>query len=249
MIYSLYDIPIKNKKQTYKAITELFNHDNYTTGNSLTYEYFCNHYKLIAIDLSKQNSEFKNQQINFAGKLEQNATIFFITEELATTGIKFEQNTLTIVKKMESQKIKNLLNHKDETYKKYQTKKWYIINDRNDGHYDKSIKIDTEVVTLFLCDYSDAYILVTGNITVAGGNGNTKAAFKNCHPFTKSDIHLNDEHVDKSDNLDIIMNMYNLIEYSDNYSDSTASLYQFKKQKPPPNNNNITVVASSSFKV
>ena len=55
-----YDIPIKNKEQTYKAITELFNHDSYTTGNSLTYEYFCKHYKLIAIDLSKQNSDFKN---------------------------------------------------------------------------------------------------------------------------------------------------------------------------------------------
>ena len=50
-----YDVPIKNKEQTYKAITELINHDNYTTGDSLTYEYFCNHYKLIAIDLSKQN--------------------------------------------------------------------------------------------------------------------------------------------------------------------------------------------------
>ena len=92
-----YDIPIKNKEQTYKAITELFNHDNYTTGNSLTYEYFSKHYKLIAIDLSKQNSELKNQQINFVGKLEKNATIFFITEELVTTGIKFKQNNLTIV--------------------------------------------------------------------------------------------------------------------------------------------------------
>ena len=92
-----YDIPIKNKEQTYKAITVLFNHDNYATGNSLTCEYFCNTYKLIAIDLSKQNSDFKNQQINFVGKLEQNAAIFFITEELITTGIKFEQNTLTII--------------------------------------------------------------------------------------------------------------------------------------------------------
>ena len=55
-----YDIPIKNKEQTYKAITELFNHDIYTTGNFLTYECFCNHYKLMAIDLSKQNSDFKN---------------------------------------------------------------------------------------------------------------------------------------------------------------------------------------------
>ena len=89
-----YDIPIKNKEQTYKAITELFNHDNSTTGS---YEYFCKHYKLIAIDLSKQNSDFKNQQINFVGKLEQNATIFFISEELVTTGIKFKQNSLTAV--------------------------------------------------------------------------------------------------------------------------------------------------------
>ena len=92
-----HDIPIKNKEQTYKEITELFNHDNYTTGNSLTYEYFCNHYKLIAIDLSKQNSEFKNQQINFIGKLEQNVTIFFITEELITAGINFKQNTVPII--------------------------------------------------------------------------------------------------------------------------------------------------------
>ena len=46
-----YDIPIKYKEQTCKAITQLLNHDNYTTGNSLAYEYFCNHYKLIAIDL------------------------------------------------------------------------------------------------------------------------------------------------------------------------------------------------------
>ena len=92
-----YDIPIKNKEQTYKNIIELINHDNYTTGNSLDYKYFCNHYKLIAVDLSKQNSDFKNQQINFVGKLHQNATIFFIIEELITTGIKFKQNSLTIV--------------------------------------------------------------------------------------------------------------------------------------------------------
>ena len=93
-----YDVPIKNKEQTYKTTTELFNCDNYTTGNSLTYEYFCNHYKLVTIDLSKQNPQIKNQQINFVSKLEQEATIFFINEELVTTGIKFEQNSLIIYK-------------------------------------------------------------------------------------------------------------------------------------------------------
>ena len=92
-----YEIPIKNKEQTYKNIAELINYDNYTTGNSLNYEYFCKHYKLISVDLSKQNSDFKNQQINFVGKLEQNATIFFIIEEKVTTGIQFEQDSLTIV--------------------------------------------------------------------------------------------------------------------------------------------------------
>ena len=63
-----YDIPIRNKEETYKNIIELINHDNYTTGNSLENEYFSKHYKLIAIDLSKQKSDFKNQQINFIGK-------------------------------------------------------------------------------------------------------------------------------------------------------------------------------------
>ena len=160
---------------------------------------------------------------------------------------------------MESQKIKNLLDHKNETYPKHQTKKWYIINDRNNGNYtegdgnDKGIKIDTEVVKTFLCDYADAYILVTGDIAVTGADENTKVAFKNCHPFIKFKIHLNDEHVEDSDNLDIIiMNMYNLIEFSDNYSDSTASLYQFKRQEQSYNDDgnfdNITADNSSSFK-
>ena len=85
---------------------------------------------------------------------------------------------------MESQKIKNFLDHKGEDYKNYQTKKWYIINDRSNGSYDegnendKGIKIDTEVVKPFLCDYADAYILVTGDIAVTGGDGDTKVAFK-----------------------------------------------------------------------
>ena len=103
---------------------------------------------------------------------------------------------------MESQKIKNLLDHKDESYSKYQTKKWYIVNDRNNDNYndgdqnDKEVKIDTEVIKPFLCDYADASFLVTGDIAVTGGDGNIRVAFKNCHPFTKSKIHLNDDQVE-----------------------------------------------------
>ena len=70
---------------------------------------------------------------------------------------------------------------------------------------------------------------------------------QNPHPFTKSEIHLNDEYVETADNSDLIMNMYSLIEYSDNYSDSTASLYQFKRQEPLENNADLTI-GSSSFK-
>ena len=155
---------------------------------------------------------------------------------------------------MESQKIKNLLDYKENTYSKYQTKRWYIINDQNNGQYgegdnnDDTVEIDTDVVKPYLCDYADAYILVTGDITVVGRDNNTKVAFKNCHPFIKGKIQLNDTHVDESDNLDLIMNMYNLIEYSDNYSDSTVLLYQFKRQEPLDNNANLTIAGSSSFK-
>ena len=90
-------IPIKNKEETYKAITELIRRDLLRTGNEFNFEYFCEHYKLIAIDLSKQKSGLKNQQMNFIGRLEQNATIFFIVEEKVTAGLESLQNSLTIV--------------------------------------------------------------------------------------------------------------------------------------------------------
>ena len=76
-----------------------------------------------------------------------------------------------------------------------------------------------------LCDYSDAYIFVTGDIKVAAVAADTNAAFKNYAPFTRCVTHINDEYVETAENLDIIMPMYNLIEYSDNYADSSGSLY------------------------
>ena len=77
----------------------------------------------------------------------------------------------------------NLLNGSDNESSKFATKKWYIINDQNNGQYgrgnenDSNIKFETKVIKLNLCDYSDAYILVIGNITAAGND--TKVAFKN----------------------------------------------------------------------
>ena len=94
-----FEIPIKNKEETYEAITELIRNSDYTTGNLLDYEYFSTHYKLIAIDLSKQ-TELENldlkQQINFIGKLEQNGTIFFIIEKEEETILNVSQNSVDV---------------------------------------------------------------------------------------------------------------------------------------------------------
>ena len=79
-----------------------------------------------------------------------------------------------------------------------------------------------------LCDYSDAYILVTGNI-ISGVN-DTKAAFKNCAPFRNCRTEINETFVGEAEHINIAMPMYNLIEYSDNYSDTSGSLWQFKRE-------------------
>ena len=99
-----------------------------------------------------------------------------------------------------------------------------------------------------LCDYSDAYILVTGDITPTGCNASTEVVFKNCDPFTRYVTHINDEHIDTAENLDIITSMYNLIEYSDNYSDTSGSLWRIKRDEENMNNVNVATADSTSFK-
>ena len=157
---------------------------------------------------------------------------------------------------MESQKFINLLDHNDEDDPRFETRKWYIVNDHNNGNYSKGddvqsiVKFNTEIVKPFLCDYSDAYILVTGNIKLKNGNDATRAAIENCHPFTRASFKLNNELVDIADNLDLTMNLYNMLEYSDNYADTTGSLYQYKRPEPRDNNGNVGNLdtALSSFK-
>ena len=92
--------------------------------------------------------------------------------------------------------------------------------------------------------------MVDGTIRGTGGNNNTRLALKNCAPFTKCNLEINDEHVDPAENLDIVMRRYNLIEYSDNYQDSSVTLYQYKRDEPPEANgiNDLTANNSSSFK-
>ena len=76
---------------------------------------------------------------------------------------------------------------------------------------------------------------MTGDIKVTGISADTNVEFKTCAPFTRCVTHINDEHVETAENMDIIMPMYNLIEYSDNYADSSGSLYQFKRDESPIN--------------
>ena len=99
---------------------------------------------------------------------------------------------------METQKIVNLLNGSENENSKFATKKWYIIDSESKGNYlpDNEIKFLTSSLESNLCDYSDAYILVTGNINVIGGNANTKAAFKNWSLFEKCRTEINDTFVD-----------------------------------------------------
>ena len=109
----------------------------------------------------------------------------------------------------------------------------YVIDSESKGNYshENPIKFLTISLESNLCDYSDAYILVTGNINVTGGDANTKVAFKNCAPFKDCRTEINDTFVDYADFINITMPMYNLIEYSDNYSDTSGSLWQFKRDE------------------
>ena len=132
---------------------------------------------------------------------------------------------------METQKIVNLLNGSDNENSKFATKKWYIIDNESKGNYShhNPIKFLTKSIESSLCDYSDAYILVTGNITVTGGNNNTKVAFKNCAAIEDCRTEINYTFVDYTNFINITIPMYNLIEYSDIYSDTSGSLWNFKR--------------------
>ena len=102
---------------------------------------------------------------------------------------------------METHKIVNLLNGSDNENSKFLTKKWYIIDSESKGNYskDQEIKFLARSIESSLCDYSDAYFLVTGNINVTSGDNNTKVAFKNCAPFEKCRTEINETFIDDAE--------------------------------------------------
>ena len=141
---------------------------------------------------------------------------------------------------------------------KFRTKNWVEINGESRGtcNVNSQIKFKTAMLKSSLCDYSDAYILVNGTITItrAGDNAAARQAderdkgvvFKNCVPFTNCISEINNTQVDNAKDIDIVMPMYNLIEYSDNYVKTSGSLWQYYRDE---RNSNLANSKLFKFKV
>ena len=151
---------------------------------------------------------------------------------------------------MEYQKITNLLDITLDKVLRFITKKWVEVHDQSgsaDDRYklNKQITFKTSMLRSDLCDYFGAYIVVKGDITLT----KTKErriidirdrflAFKNNSPFTNCISKINNVLIDNAEDLDIVMSMYNLLEYSKNYRTTTGSLWNHCRDEPnnPPLN-------------
>ena len=147
---------------------------------------------------------------------------------------------------MEYQKVINLLDNASNEPSKFRTKNWVEISDESRGTYNTNTRIKSKTTMLksSLCNYS-VNILVKGKITVNNtaaadadaNNTNKKVIFKNCASFTECISRINNTQVDDAKCIDIIMSMHNLIEYSDNYSKTSGSLWQYCKDISAVNDN------------
>ena len=151
---------------------------------------------------------------------------------------------------MEFQKIINLLDttfdNKDPP--RFVTKKWIEIYDQSEKNHNtnKEIRIKTSVLRSDLCDFSDAYIIVKGDIVTNPDNAkrNKAVAFKNNAPFINCMTKINGIKIDNAEDLDVVMPMYNLLEYSKNYRKTTGSLWNYYRDQP----SNPVSTNSESFK-
>ena len=116
----------------------------------------------------------------------------------------------------------------------FRTQNWVEINDESRGIYivNRQIGFKTLMLRYSLCDYSDSYILVKGNISV-----NKTAATDTYAPFIDCISKINSTQVDNDKDIDIVMPMYNLIKYSDNYSKTSGGLWKYCKDRSAVNNN------------
>ena len=160
---------------------------------------------------------------------------------------------------MEYDKINNLLGSESENLSKFVTRQYVKVNSlSNTYNENKSIRFKTPMLRSDLCDYADAYILIKGTITVDGNAPrerllNRPVILKNNAPFISCITRINGELIEDADDLDVVMPMYNLLEYSKNYRKTTGSLYNYYRDElnDDANNNdhrNNNVVSSNAFK-
>ena len=141
--------------------------------------------------------------------------------------------------KMEFKKIANLFDtgFDDKDLPRFVTIEWIEVYDRSEKNYNvnKEIRIKTPMLRSDLCDFSDVYIVVKGTITVTNldnGNRNKAVAFKNNAPFINCISKTNGIQTDNAEDLDAVMPMYNLLEYSKNYRKTTGSLWNYYRDEP-----------------
>ena len=158
---------------------------------------------------------------------------------------------------MEYDKINNLLGSESENLSRFVTRDYVRVNSlSNTYNENKSIRFKTPMLRSDLCDYADAYILVNGIITVAGNQPrdrqNRPLILKNNAPFVLCITRINNELIEDADDLDIVMPMYNLLEYSKNYRKTIGSLCNYYRDELNDDANlnnfaNNNVVSSNSF--
>ena len=153
---------------------------------------------------------------------------------------------------MELQKIVNFLDttSDDKDLPRFVTKKWIGVYDQSEGNYNvnKEIRIKTSMLRSDLCDFNDAYIVVKGDITLKGDNDaskrNKNLAFKINVLFINCISKINGVKIDNAEDLDVVMPVYNLLEYSKNYKKTTESLWNYYRDEP----SNPLSFNSESFK-
>ena len=158
---------------------------------------------------------------------------------------------------MEYDKINNLLDSESENLSKFVTRNYVKVNSLfNTYNENKSIRFKTPMLRSNLCDYADAYILVNGTITVAGNQPrdrqNRSLILKSNAPFFSCITRINNELIEDVDDLDIVMPMYNLLEYSKGYRKTIGSLYNYYRDELNDDANlnnfaNNNAVSSNSF--
>ena len=137
----------------------------------------------------------------------------------------------------------------NKDFPRFVTKKWIEVYDQSEKNYNtnKEIRIKTPMLRSDLCDFSDACIVVKGDITVTNPNNakrNKAVAFKNNAPFINCISKINGVKIDNAEDLDVVMPMYNLLEYSKNYKKTTGSLWNYYRDQP----SNPLSTNSKSFK-